>query len=103
MARKRQTYPPPRTGKPPPRPGAGPEAIMNRPNLASIDTTAGKGRSGFSVGDRVRVGGSGRYAGEIGVIERITAGAVPSAVVRIASGEAGQVRTIDLEPSPAQD
>jgi hypothetical protein len=76
---------------------------MNRPNLASIDTTAGKGRSGFSVGDRVRVSGTGRYAGQTGVIERITSGAVPSAVVRVASGEAGQVRTIDLEPSAPQD
>lgn len=99
MPRKRQTYPPPRSGHAPPRPGAGPEGVVNRPNLVSINTDAGKGRAGFTAGDRVRIGGNGRYAGEIVVIERISAGVIPSAVVRNEAGETRHVRTIDLEPA----
>src|SRR5688572_29641838 len=78
VPRKRQTYPPARTAtKGPPRPGAGPEVPQNRPNLVAIDLTAGKGRE-VSVGDRARIGGSGRYAGEVVVIERVSAGVIPS-------------------------
>jgi hypothetical protein len=98
VARKRQTYPPARTSKVPPRPGAGPEGIVSRPNLVAIDLNAAKGREGLSVGDRVRIGGTGRYAGELVVIERINAGVIPSAVVRTEGGETRHVRTIDLEP-----
>lgn len=102
MARKRQTYPPARTGKAPPRPGAGPEGVVNRPNLVAINLTAGKGRAGLSVGDRVRIAGNGRYAGEVVVIERINAGVIPSAVVRNEAGETRHVRTIDLEPTTGE-
>jgi len=99
VARKRQTYPPARSGGPPPRPGAGPEGAVNRPNLVAINLDAGRGRTGLSVGDRVQIGGTGRYAGEAVVIERITAGVIPSAVVRNEAGETRHVRTIDLEPA----
>lgn len=99
MARKRQSYPPARTGKAPPRPGAGPEGVVNRPNLVAIDSSAGKGRAGLSVGDRVRISGNGRYAGEVVVIEKITSGAIPAAIVRNEAGETRHVRTIDLEPA----
>ena len=102
MARKRQTYPPARTGAPPPRPGAGPEGLQHRPNLVSIDTSAARGKAGFSVGDRVRIGGNGRYAGQVGVIERISGGAIPSAIVRTEAGESGHVRTIDLQAAPRE-
>ena len=103
MARKRQTYPPARTAtKVPPRPGAGPEAVQNRPNLVAIDLNAAKGREGLSVGDRVRIGGNGRYAGEVVVIEKVNAGVIPSAVVRNEAGETRHVRTIDLEPVRAE-
>jgi hypothetical protein len=98
VPRKRQTYPPARTAtKGPPRPGAGPEGLQNRPNLVAIDTTAGKGRD-VSVGDRARIGGNGRYAGELVTIERVNAGVIPSAVVRNEAGDTRHVRTIDLEP-----
>ena len=101
MPRKRpQTYPPARTAtKGPPRPGAGPEPVRERPNLVSIDLTAGQGRAGFSVGDRVRIAGTGRYAGETAVIEKVNAGVIPSAVVRNEAGQTRHVRTIDLEPA----
>ena len=98
MPRKRQTYPPARTAtKGPPRPGAGPEGLQQRPNLVAIDREAGKGRA-VKVGDRARISGSGRYAGEIVVIERVSAGVIPSAMVRNEAGETRHVRTIDLEP-----
>ena len=98
MPRKRQTYPPARTAtKGPPRPGAGPEGLRERPNLVAIDLNAGKGRE-VVVGARARIGGNGRYAGELVVIERVNAGVIPSAVVRNEAGETRHVRTIDLEP-----
>ena len=101
MPRKRQSYPPARTGQAPPRPGAGPEGVVNRPNLVAINVDAGRGRTGLSVGDRCRIAGNGRYSGEVVVIERINAGVIPSAVVRTEAGETRHVRTIDLEPAPA--
>jgi len=84
-------------------PPAGPDgAPVERPNLATINMQAGAGRAGLSVGDRVRIGGTGLYAGEIAVIERLSAGAIPSALVRTAANNTRQVRTIDLEPVPAE-
>ena len=97
--RKRKTvYPPARTDtKPAPRAGAGPEPYI-RPTVATIDLTAGNGRAGLSVGDRVRIAGGGLYAGEVAVIEKLTSGVIPAALVRTEAGRTRQVRTIDLEP-----
>lgn len=97
--RKRKTvYPPARTDtKPTPRAGAGPEPYI-RPTVATIDLTAGSGRAGLSVGDRVRIAGGGLYAGEAAVIEKLTSGVIPAALVRTEAGRTRQVRTIDLEP-----
>lgn len=97
--RKRKTvYPPARTDtKPTQRPGAGPEQYV-RPTVATIDLTAGNGRAGLSVGDRVRISGSGLYTGEAAVIEKLTSGVIPAALVRTEAGRTRQVRTIDLEP-----
>ncbi len=97
--RKRKTvYPPARTDtKPSQRPGAGPEPYV-RPTVATIDLTAGSGRAGLAVGDRVRISGGGLYAGEAAVIEKLTSGAIPAALVRTEAGRSRQVRTIDLEP-----
>jgi hypothetical protein len=98
--RKRKTvYPPARTDtKPAPRAGAGPEAPYVRPTVATIDLNAGSGRAGLSVGDRVRIAGGGLYAGEAAVIEKLTSGVIPAALVRTEAGRTRQVRTIDLEP-----
>ncbi len=60
--------------------------------------TASGGRTGLSVGDRVRISGTGLYAGEAATIEKITGGCIPAALVRTEAGHTRQVRTIDLEP-----
>ncbi len=99
MSRKRkQNYPPPKSSR---RPApAGSEESPVRPNLATIDLKAGAGQSGLSVGDRVRIDAAGLYSGEIAVIERLSVGVIPSALVRTDKGTR-QVRTIDLSPAKA--
>jgi len=69
--------------------------------VASINLSAGTGRAGLKVGDRVRITGSGLYSGEIATIDKLSNGVIPSAVVRTEAGRTRQVRTIDLEPAPA--
>ena len=68
------------------------------PGATSINTAALEGRSGLAVGDRVRILGTGLYAGEIAVIERMAGGAIPAAAVRTEAGRSRTVRTVDLEP-----
>jgi len=106
-ARKRKVnYPPPRNAAPrPPRPGEpggpgfpGSDVPYARPTVASINLSAGAGRAGLQVGDRVRIAGTGLYSGEIATIDKLTSGVIPSAVVRTEAGRTRQVRTIDLEP-----
>jgi len=102
MARRKVTYPPPKTAnRPAPPTGLPDDAPYVRPTVAIIDLTAGKGRTGLSVGGRVRITGTGLYSGEIAVIERLSKGVIPSAVVRTEAGKTRQVRTIDLEPVTA--
>ena len=99
MARRKVTYPPPKTAnRPAPPTGLPDDAPYVRPTVAIIDTSAGKGRAGLTVGGKVRITGTGLYAGETAVIERIANGVIPSAVVRTEAGKTRQVRTIDLEP-----
>lgn len=99
MARRKVTYPPPKTAnRPAPPTGLPDDAPYVRPTVANIDVTAGKGRAGLTVGGRVRITGTGLYAGETAVIERLANGVIPSAVVRTEAGKTRQVRTIDLEP-----
>ena len=97
--RKRKTvYPPARTDtKPAQRAGAGSEPYV-RSTVATIDLNAGNGRAGLWIGCRVRIAGGGLYAGEAAVIEKLTAGVIPAALVRTEAGRTRQVRTIDLEP-----
>ena len=99
MARRKVTYPPPKTAnRPAPPTGLPDDAPYVRPTVAIIDTSAGKGRSGLTVGGRVRITGTGLYSAETAVIERLANGVIPSAVVRTEAGKTRQVRTIDLEP-----
>jgi hypothetical protein len=99
--KRKTTYPPARTDtKPAQRPGAGPEPYV-RPTVATIDPTATVGKAGFSVGDRVRISGAGLYAGEAAIIEKLTTGVIPGALVRTEAGRTRQVRTVDLDPLPA--
>jgi hypothetical protein len=100
MTKRKQRYPFAKTNrKGPTEPGS--EASPERPNLATINLDAGAGREGLAVGDRVRIDASGIYSGEIGVIERLTTGVIPSALVRTTNGGTRQVRTIDLVPQKA--
>jgi hypothetical protein len=65
----------------------------------SIERTAISGRAGITVGARVRILGSGLYAGELAIVERLVGGVIPAAAVRTEAGRARNVRTIDLEPA----
>ncbi len=99
MKRRKVTYPVAKTHtKGAPRPGAGGEVVMARPNLASIDVTAIAGRTGLKVGSKVRINGTGLYAGEEATIERLVASVIPTATVRTSAGRTRSVRTIDLDP-----
>ena len=100
MARKRKTnYPPPKTSRRGPPPGSDESPV--RPNLATINLTAGAGKAGLSVGDRVQIEAGGLYSGEIATIEKLSSGVIPSALVRTEKGTR-QVRTIDLAPVKAE-
>ena len=99
MRKRKVTYPPPKTAnRPAPASGLPTDTPYVRPTVATIDLNAGKGRAGLAVGGRVRISGTGLYAGEIAVIEKLVAGVIPQAVVRTEAGKTRQVRTIDLEP-----
>ena len=100
MARKRkQVFPPAKTatgGRA--RQGAGPDGVFNRPQHVTINLSASQGRAGLSVGDRVRIAGTGLYAGENAVITKLSRGPIPSALITTEGGQTRQVRTVDLEP-----
>lgn len=98
--KRKVNYPPAKTAtKRAPAPTPDPNIV--RPNLATINLEAGAGRAGFTVGDRVRIDASGMFAGEMAVIERLSVGVIPSALVRTEGGGTRQVRTIDLVPAAA--
>lgn len=84
------------------QPPAVSEESIERPNLARINLNAGAGKAGLKVGDRVLIQSSGMYSGQIGVIERLSSGAIPSALVRVEGGGSRQVRTIDLAAAPVE-
>ena len=104
MTRKRKVfYPPSRSSK-----GAAAAAPNTRvipdPSVP-INRQARLGRSDIVVGSTVRILGTGLYAGELALVERLTGGVIPAATVRTSAGRNRQVRTIDLEPvsGPATD
>jgi hypothetical protein len=80
------------------------EDTIERPNLARVNSDARVGKAGLNVGDRVRIQATGVYSGQIGKIERLSSGPIPSALVRVEGGGSRQVRTIDLvvvtDPKP---
>jgi len=95
MARKQRTWYPTKKAKGPPPAPAGEPAP--RPSMATINTKAGMGRNDITVGSTVTILGSGLYAGETAVVERLVVGVIPAAMVRTIGGGTRQVRTIDLE------
>ena len=101
MPKKKQFYPKVKKtkGDAPTTPSVEPD----RPNLARINLSAGAGQAGLSVGDRVRIDTGGTYSGEVGTVERLISGVIPSALVRMAGGGSRQVRTVDLVRVPAAE
>lgn len=97
MRKRKVTYPVAKTATRQPQ-TAGIEPRIERPQVATIDVNASRGRAGLAIGSRVRIAGSGLYSGEAAVIERLMSSVIPSALVRTESGKTRQVRTIDLEP-----
>ncbi len=95
MRKRKQSYPPARTATS--QRAANRDTPIQRPTVVSIDLTARAGAGSFAVGDRVRIRGTGLYAGETAVVEALAGSAIPSALVRTAAGSARRVRTIDLE------
>lgn len=103
MPRKRKVvYPPKRTAAKPAVFAPG-DAPVVRTSVVAIDLSARQGRAGLAVGQRVRILGTGLYAGEVAVIEKLGGSVVPAATVRTESGRSRQVRTIDLEPLAGED
>lgn len=80
----------------------GTEESPVRPNLATINLQATTGREGLSVGDRVRIEAAGLYSREIGTIQSLSNGVIPSAMVVTDGGGRRQVRTIDLVPAKTE-
>ena len=78
------------------------EETIERPNLARVNSNARLGKAGLKVGDRVRIESTGMYSRQIGVIERLSGSAIPSALVRVDGGGSRQVRTIDLTLAPKE-
>ena len=101
MRKRKVTYPTPRNKKPPP-PSDTPEPTYVRPTVVAIDMRAAAGRGDLSIGDRVRIIGSGLYNGEAAVVESLPGGVIPSALVRTEAGRTRRVRTIDLERIAAE-
>jgi hypothetical protein len=99
-AKRKVNYPPARTATRQPRPAGDPAAMRRGP--VTIELDAAKGRPGLKVGDRVRIG-SGAYAGEIAVIEKLTNGPIASATVRTEAGRSRMARTVDLTPIGAHE
>jgi hypothetical protein len=66
-----------------------------------MNLAAAAGQPGLKVGDKVRIEAAGLYSGESAVIERLSSGVIPSALVRTQNGTR-QVRTIDLVPEKTQ-
>jgi hypothetical protein len=96
MARKRSGgyRPAGKKASAPDRPDTVPASVV------SIDMSAMTGRAGLVVGSRVRILGSGLYAGELAIVERLVPGVIPSAAVRTEAGMPRLARTVDLEPAP---
>jgi len=98
VARKRRVVYPQKRTPPKVAPVVPGEAPVVRSSVVSIDLSAQRGRDGLAVGQRVRILGTGLYAGEVAVIEKLGGSVVPAATVRTEAGRSRQVRTIDLEP-----
>jgi hypothetical protein len=102
VRKRKTTYPPAKTAtRPAPATGLPSDPPYVRTTVATINLEAAKGKTGLTVGRRVRITGTGLYSGEIAVIEKLITGVISQAAVRTESGNTRRVRTIDLEPVEA--
>jgi hypothetical protein len=102
MRKRKVTYPAPKTATRRARAvGVPGDPTYVRSTVAEIDLRALAGRDDISVGDRVRIGGDGLYAGEAAVVESVLSGLIPAATVRTDAGKARRVRAVDLQRLPA--
>ena len=77
--RKRKVnYPVAGSGKKRAAPAPADEPAYTRTSVVAIDLTAGAGRGGLTIGDRVRIIGSGLYSGEEANIEKFVGTAIPA-------------------------
>ncbi len=98
MRRRKVTYPPPKTATKGAPPAPGDFDPRNPPGrTVAINLAAAAGRADIRPGGQVRVL-TGLFAGEIGVVDALTGGVIPAAVVRMSDGRTRRARTIDLEP-----
>jgi hypothetical protein len=97
--RKRKVfYPPPKTATRKARATGVPgDPSYVRSTVAEIDLDALSGRSDIAVGEHVRIGGAGLYAGESAVVESVLSGLIPAATVRTEAGKVRRVRAVDLQ------
>jgi len=104
VRKRKVTYPVAKTANKPARTvGLGSDPTYTRSTVATIDLKALEGRDGLSVGQAVRIGGTGLYSGETALVESLLSGVIPSAMVRTEAGRSRRVRTIDLQPMPKPD
>jgi hypothetical protein len=98
VKRKRKVFYPPSRSAKPAAPTGSPVPFVPT-TVVAINLRAAVGRKDIAVGSRVTILGSGLYAGEIAVVERLIGGGIPAALVRTEAGGVRRVRTIDLEPT----
>jgi hypothetical protein len=103
MRKRKVTYPVARTATRQPRNAGLPgDPGYVRSTVATINLAALDVRNDLVVGGRVRIGGSGLYAGEFAVVEAILSGIIPAAMVRTDAGKTRRVRAVDLERVAAE-
>jgi hypothetical protein len=103
MRKRKVTYPVARTATKQPRVAGLPgDPTYVRSTVATINLQALDVREDLKVGHRVKIGGEGLYSGEFAVVESLSSGIIPAAVVRTEAGKTRRVRSVDLERVAAQ-
>ena len=103
MRKRKVTYPVARTATRQPRSAGLPgDPGYVRSTVANINLAALDVRTDLKVGDRVKIGGGGLYAGELAIVESLSNGVIPAAAVRTDAGKTRRIRAVDLERVAAE-
>ena len=98
MRKRKVTYPVARTATKQPRTAGLPgDPTYVRSTVATINLAALEVRDDLKIGHRVRIGGEGLYSGEFAVVQSLSSGIIPAAIVKTEAGKTRRVRTVDLE------